>query len=346
LQRRIKLPCGRKTFSFGDEMRLSVIIPTYKRPLSMVKAVQSLQQQSLQNFEIIIVDNDNDPNVAKIVKDIAVSAVVPVTYVAECNLGAHLARHAGARAAKGDVLLFADDDQTFDRNWAEAYARNFDKYQDMVAAGGPIKPEWESLPPQWVSECVKGRKMFPILGLIDLYDTFQLDIKGVFFSGNMAIRRRVFFEMGGFGPDLFGERLLGNGETGLNHKIQERGMLVGYVPDAIVYHHISTARMTVEYFRQRMANEGSCDMYTRFHNTMPGNIGLLWHAISILVRNSVLWLIKPFVAGRTSWLCLQIQLQAARSRSQLRYVQRLIKDQEFREFVLKENWLNPSCTSQ
>lgn len=327
-------------------MDLSVIIPTYNRPNLLLQALQSLQEQSLTEFEIVIVDNAAEPDVAQMLNDFNRIAKVPVRYVVEPNLGAHHARHAGARATKSAVLLFGDDDQTFDRRWVEAYARAFAEHPEMIAAGGPIRPRWESSPPQWMRNLMRRGKMFPVLGLIEIFDEFRLDSKGVIFSGNMAIRRSALFELGGFGPDLFGEYLLGDGETGLNHKLWERGMLVGYVPDATVYHYIPRERMTVEYFRRRMANEGACDMYTRFHQKMPGQLGLRWRATSIMLRNSVFWLIEPLVTGRTDWLFLRMQLQAARSRAQVKYVSRLIRDKDFRKFVLKQDWLNAPCTSR
>ena len=188
--------------------------------------------------------------------------------------------------------------------------------------------------------------MFPILSLMELFQEFHLDNQGVFFSGNMAIRRTSLFELGGFGPDLFGDQLLGDGETGLNHKLWDRGMLVGYVPGAIAYHYTPTKRMTVEYFRRRMGNEGACEMYTRFHQKMPGQLGLLCHAASIMLLNSAFWLIEPLVTRRTDWLSLRLQLQAARSRAQLQYVSRLMRDEDFRQFVLKQDWLNAPCISR
>jgi hypothetical protein len=68
-------------------------------------------------------------------------------------------------------------------------------------------------------------------------------------------------------------------------------------------------------------------------------------AISVTLRNCVGWLIAPLLSGRTDRLSLQVQLQASRSRAQVTYIIRLIKDKEFRKFVLKQDWLNAACTS-
>jgi len=84
----------------------------------------------------------------------------------------------------------------------------------MAAAGGPIHIVWESPPPKWLIEYIGQVKIFPILGLLDVYDEFRLDPKGFFFGGNMAIRREVLFQVGGFNPDLIGDIYFGDGEAG------------------------------------------------------------------------------------------------------------------------------------
>src|SRR6266516_3835456 len=107
----------------------------------------------------------------------------------------------------------------------------------------------------------------------------------------MAIRRDVLFQVGGFNPDLVGDFFLGDGATGLNRKLWERGMVVGYVPEAIIYHHIPPQKMTVKFFRRRMANEGAADVYMRFHNGKP-------------------WIADLFLKGKTDARSLRTQLHA------------------------------------
>src|SRR5258707_14266832 len=117
--------------------------------------------------------------------------------------------------------------------------------------------------------------MFPPLSLLDLAPDFRLTPDGIFFGVNMAIRRDVLFESGGFNPESFGDHWLGDGETGLNRKLHACGRLIGYVPEALVYHHVPPERMTVGYLRRRQANDGACDMYAAFHQKMPSLIGLV-----------------------------------------------------------------------
>ena len=325
-------------------MELSVIIPTYQRPQSLLRALGSLQKQVVPKWEILIVDNEASRDTERLVAKNRAAFNSPVKYIAEPRLGLHYARHAGVRAAQGQVLVFTDDDATFDSHWLEAYAKAFAHHPRMAAAGGAIKPKWEAEPPTWLRAYLRDKTVFPILSLLDSADEFTLGPQGFFFGANMAVRRSVLFEVGGFNPDSFGQDWLGDGETGLNYKLWQRGLLIGYVPEAVVYHHIPSERMTLDYFRRRMANEGACDIYTRFHQRMPGSMELRTLAALLMLRNSIMRVVEAPFTGRTDPWSLHIQLQTARWRAQLRYIFRLLRDHEFREFVLTEDWLNAPCS--
>lgn len=321
-------------------MLVSIIIPTHNRQHELLQAMRSLQEQVLTNFEIIVVDNAVDPAIKEMMVEFNRTARLPAHYVPEPRLGLHYARHAGARAAMGEILVFTDDDATFDGGWLKAYANAFEAHPLMVAAGGPVRPVWEVPPPQWLIEFMSGSKRLNILSLMESYQEFRLDQKGLFFGVNMAIRREVLFAVGGFNPEAFGDIWLGDGEIGLNRKLSKRGMPVGYVPDAIVYHHIPAQRMTIDYFCRRMANEGACAMYSRFHHGASNWLSLCAYAAPMAIKNCKYWLADLFVRGRTDIHSLRIRLQASRTKSQFRYVLRLMHDNDLRKLVLKEDWLN------
>ena len=321
-------------------MDVSVIIPTYNRVETLLHALVSLQEQSLPEFEILVVDNAASLEIKRLVATIKPSVKVSLKYVPEPKLGIHNARHAGARAAKGELLVFTDDDATFDPGWLQAYAEAFSKHPEMSAAGGPVRPRWDASPPKWLLEFIGSKKIFTMLSLMEPYKEFRLDPKGFFFGVNMAIRRDILFEVGGFNPESFGDVWLGDGETGLNHKLCRLAMSIGYVPDAIVYHHIPPERMTVEYFRRRMANEGASDMYALLHQGTLHWLPCFLHATSIVVKNAIFWLAARLLNGRTDRISLRIRLHASRTRSRLEYLVRAILDKDLQELVLKDDWLN------
>lgn len=324
-------------------MTIGVIIPTYKRPEMLLRAVRSLQEQTLPECEILVVDNATDPEVERMLMEFNRTAKLPARYLPEPKLGLHHARHAGARLAESEVLVFSDDDATFDPGWLQAYVKAFAKHATMAAAGGPVRPLWEAAPPQWLLQYMGDAPIFAILSLMEPYREFYLDSKGFFFGVNMAIRRNILFKVGGFNPDAFGDKWLGDGETGLNRKLWEQRMLIGYVPEAIVYHHIPLQRMSIEYLCHRMANEGACDIYARYHHAVPHWLSLFKYATSIAIKNSMFWAGARVLKNRQDLFSLRIQLRAARTRSQLKYLIRLMRDKEFQRLVLKADWLSELC---
>jgi glycosyltransferase involved in cell wall biosynthesis len=60
------------------------------------------------------------------------SDVNPRDIVCEDRLGLHHARHAGARVAQGRVLVFTDDDATFDTSLLQAYSDSFEAHPEMA----------------------------------------------------------------------------------------------------------------------------------------------------------------------------------------------------------------------
>jgi GT2 family glycosyltransferase len=181
--------------------------------------------------------------------------------------------------------------------------------------------------------------MFPAFSLLDLSPEFRLSERGIFFGVNMAIRRNALFETGGFNPEIFGDQWLGDGETGLQRKLWARGALIGYVPDALVYHHVTANRMTLEYLRKRQANDGACDMYARFHEQLPGLPGLIRAALSVIGEAARDWAAEPLFRGRTDPRAVRVQLRAARAWSRLQYVVRLMFSPRLQTLVTRETWL-------
>ena len=322
---------------------LSLIIPTYNRAGLLKRALESAVNLNHPpaHYEIIVVDNGSTDATPGIVEDVRQdNPRHRLSYIREERLGLHNARHAGVWAATGDILAFTDDDATFDPNWLRAYAEAFDSHPDMIAAGGPVRPSWGTPPPSWLVESMGDRKTFGMFSLMEPYENFRLAPDGMFFGVNMAIRRNALLQLGGFNPEAFGDAWLGDGETGLVYKLRDYKMLIGYVPGALVYHHIPSTRMTVNYLRRRMANQGVCDFYSEFHRDLPKTRSVLKRAVSVTLRNAGRWILALFLKDRTDARSLNIQLEAARTRSQCKCMLKLAFNKNFQAFVAKKDWLN------
>lgn len=305
---------------------ISVIVPTYRRLAALRKALESLQSQTMESFEILVADNSNDAAIHQAVTEFNRSARVPARYIPEPELGLHNARHAGARAARGDILVFTDDDATFDKGWLRAYADAFAAHPDMAAAGGPVRPVWEAPPPAWLRDYIGTSKVYGILSLMDLGAEFRMAPDVFFFGVNMAIRRETLFRVGGFNPELIGARTIGNGESGLIVKLRREGFALGYVPGALVLHHIPTHRMTVQYIRKWAWHLGGAVMYERWQGKAVSMRELAADGVRIVRMQGRAMLQDIVVRDRTDREGIDTQFQASMGWCMLNYLWWMLVD--------------------
>ena len=243
-------------------MKASIIIPTAGQRIDYLNdTLVSAQKQDLPafEFEIIVVDNSKNTEVRKAVDNINLNNLHPVRYVREELMGLHYARHAGANSAGGEILVYIDDDVIAPSHWLKALAGVFNNPQ-IACAGGKILPKWEGVVPAWYAQFDSA-----YLSLLDLGETAKELKEPNIWGCNMAVRKSVLFEIGGFNPDGIGDKrsiwLRGDGECGLENKILKRGLKLFYEPQAWLYHRIPPSRLTPEYFYWRLFIQGIDDSY-------------------------------------------------------------------------------------
>ncbi len=92
---------------------ISVVIPTYNRAGKIEKAIQSIQAQTLSNWEIIVSDDGSLDNTQEIVTNLS-KKDKRIRYISYSpNRGAQTARNAGIKAATGEWVAFLDSDDTW-----------------------------------------------------------------------------------------------------------------------------------------------------------------------------------------------------------------------------------------
>jgi len=132
---------------------VSVILPTRNPdPDRLGRTLAGLAAQTLDRalWEALVVDNASDR-----AWEIPAppSGVLPgLKRLHEPRAGLTFARICGIRAARGEVLVFVDDDNVLAPDYLAAAARRFAENPRLAAAGGPVLPEWEAKPAAWVRE--------------------------------------------------------------------------------------------------------------------------------------------------------------------------------------------------
>ena len=97
-------------------MTISVIVPTYNEKATLGKCIESLDFQTHNDFEIIVVDDGSTDNTQSVVRNIKYQ-ISNIKYLEQKHKGAGAARNLGAGAAVGEILVFVDADMTFDKDF-------------------------------------------------------------------------------------------------------------------------------------------------------------------------------------------------------------------------------------
>lgn len=127
---------------------LSFVVCTHNPRQDYLRAtLESIRDQELTTLkaETILVDNASDTPA----KDWTAEHFQFVRTVCEPELGLTQARVAGIRSARGQYLIFVDDDNILDPDYAKAAISIFNSFPQMGAIGGRIIPEFEEEPPEW-----------------------------------------------------------------------------------------------------------------------------------------------------------------------------------------------------
>ena len=94
----------------ADQVFFSIIIPTYNRKALLQKAIQSVQQQSEVNWEIIVVDDGSTDGTQEMIQAYSSEKI---SYFHQENQERSAARNLGIRHASGQYICFLDDDDYF-----------------------------------------------------------------------------------------------------------------------------------------------------------------------------------------------------------------------------------------
>ena len=123
----------------------SIIIPTYNRPEKLADCLESLSHLDYpcDQFEVIVVDDGSKTSLQHVVG--CFSDQLDVTLLTQTNAGPAAARNAGAKRAKGEFLVFMDDDCTPFPDWLRKLANRFAEIPDHAIGGRTLNALVENL---------------------------------------------------------------------------------------------------------------------------------------------------------------------------------------------------------
>ena len=229
---------------------LTAIICTYNRAKYIGPLLESIAANDLPKaeYEILLVDNNCTDNTREICETFAEAhPEVSFRYVVETEQGLSAARNKGIREAKGEIIVYIDDDALVDPHYLRDYAEWFSAHPDTMACGGPIIPLYETQEPEWMSPYTRAL----LTAWMDYGDTPREYPKGRFpGGGNAAYRKSVFEKVGYFNTELGrkGNSLMGAEEKDIFDKMHALGMQIRYLPTPVLHHIIPQKKLEKDFF--------------------------------------------------------------------------------------------------
>lgn len=236
--------------------RVSVVIVSHGRPKSLALCLAGVAQLEFPEFEIVVVAD------AAGIAGVRHNPQIKLVPFDTANIAA--ARNAGIAVAAGEIVAFIDDDAVPEPTWLTHLIAPFS--DPMVSAAGGYVLGRNGISFQW-----KGRSVGPDAQTADL--TLSSDQPQIFKGSgaraiktegtNMAVRRCVLLDLGGFDP-AFQFYL---DETDLNMRLGQSGHKTAIVPLALVHHgYRESARRTVDRVPRDLHQIGaSLAVYLRKH---------------------------------------------------------------------------------
>jgi len=228
---------------------ISIIIGTYNRCESLAKTLDSILALTCDGsftFELIVVDNNSTDETKKVVERLRPQYRTEVKYAFEPKQGVSYARNLGIQEARGEYVVFTDDDCIPDVKWLQEIFYCF-KATHCNAIGGRILPGFPPQTPQWVEDCkdlLCGPIVFHDYGEENkLYEKPMVELVGA----SMAFRKELFEKHGYFRTDIgVGKGTMGD-ETEFFKRLQGHGCRIYYCGKAVVVHPVGINRLKLKY---------------------------------------------------------------------------------------------------
>ena len=216
-------------------MKISTIIPSYRRPHDLERCLEALQNQSRLSDEIIVVVRDTDTETRTFIEDFDTNSL-SIKTVKVTVPGVVAAMNLGLEQSQGDIIAFTDDDAAPHSDWLEKIEQYFLQDELIAGVGGR---DWQYRDGQLLeaNKKIVGELQWfgRVIGNhhIGLGGAREVDVlKGV----NMSFRRTAINRM------RFDERMKGQGaqvhfELAFCLGLKRAGWKLIYDPEIVVDHY-------------------------------------------------------------------------------------------------------------
>jgi GT2 family glycosyltransferase len=232
--------------------KFSVVVCSYNGAATIRDTLDHLAGLDYSNYEVIVVNDGSTDATAEIASE------YDVRLVSTSNQGLGQARNEGLADARGEFIVYIDDDAYPPPHWLKYLALAFSR-SEHVCIGGP-----NLVPPKdgRIGQCVADSPGGPLHVL--LTDDVAEHVPGC----NMAFRRSCLAAIGGFDPIY---RAAGD-DVDVCWRLQDKGWTIGFSAAAMVWHH---RRASIRRYWRQQVGYGKAEAL--LERKWPGRFSALGH---------------------------------------------------------------------
>ncbi len=283
---------------------ISLIVCTRNRADELAKTLAALARIQIPpgGAELVIVDNASTDDTPQVIRQAGL-ANLPVRSIEQPLPGLSNARNLGLRAARGEIIIFTDDDVRPAGDWVMELARPLiDRRYHAVVGRVEFPPElarpWmTNLYTEWLAGVDPCRHDRPEL-----------------MGANMAFHRSVLEKVPEFDPELGAGALGFAEETLFSRQLEQAGFHLGFAERAVVVHHFGPSRLRRGAWLDAAHQRGQADGYLSYHwlHDEPAGARLrwMWWTAKLALRRLVQPPAPPETEGCAWWEISYVRMRA------------------------------------
>lgn len=209
---------------------VSIMIPTFNRKAVLVEALLSLNNIDYPKnlFEVVVVNDGSSDGTKEAVENIRKKLMYDLKFFNEKRRGISHAKNIAIKKSQGDIIVSTDDDCLFEKTWLKKLIKPLNDLKNG-AVGGPDRAiKNENVLAKSIDFAFSS-----FIGSGGIHGRFlKIKLGNAYPPGcNMAFKREIVKKIG-----FFDETLAPGEDTDFNHRIEEAGYKLDYVPSAFVWH--------------------------------------------------------------------------------------------------------------
>lgn len=240
---------------------LSIIMPTYNKPIYLAMSLKSFAEQDVakSEYEIIVVDDGSDMNIMPIIEQFR--DVLQLQYTKVSRVGRAMARNIGIDMAKGDIIIFSDDDTIVEPSFVRQHKDSHNKNVNVIVLGkrkrvyiGNKNIEKEYI--DWrgcrnvIQKNIVRNDSYEVLSRKIFFEPSRMCMYSIpwicSITANMSISKRLLIEVGKFDGEFKG---WGIEDIELGYRLHQKKCIFMYYDNIVNYHiehHRDITKMNVE----------------------------------------------------------------------------------------------------